>query len=77
MGKMCLVTLSHSQNSKHSHPGVSLPARIRHVVVFHSIIGPVTQPQILTDESNVLDEVNQEDHDSVSPAHGTQVLQVH
>ena len=75
--KDCFVTLSNSQSSKHSHPGVPQRARVRLVEVFHRIIGPVTQPQILADESDVLDEVNHEDHDSISPAHGTQVLEVY
>lgn len=73
----CSFTLGHSQNSKHSHPGVPLPVGVCHVLVRLCIIGPVTEPQVLTDESNVLDEVTQEDHGRISPAHGTQVLEVH
>lgn len=64
-------TLSHSQSSKHPHPGVSHWGGVVCGVVPHSIVGPVTQPHVLTDERNVLDEVDCEDHDAVSPAHGT------
>lgn len=70
-------TLRHSQSSKHPHPGVSHWGGVVCVVVPHSIVGPVTQPQVLTDERNVLDEVDCEDNDAVSPAHGTEVLEVH
>lgn len=73
----CLVTLCHSQSSKHSHPGVSHVGRVRLVEVVNCIIGPVTQPQVLTNESDVLDEVNHKHHDGISPSHGTQVLEVH
>lgn len=73
----CSVTLCHSQSSKHSHPGVPLVGRVCLVEELHSIIGPVTQPQVLTNESNVLNEVNHKHHDGISPSHGTQVLEVH
>ena len=71
-----MVTLGHAQHSEYAHSGVPLPGGVGHVEVLHRIIGPIAEPQVLANESNVLDEVDQENHGGVDPAHGTQVLDI-
>lgn len=47
------------------------------VEIFFSIISPFTEPQILTNDGHVLDEVEEETQGDVTPAHRPQVLNIH
>lgn len=74
----CIDTLCHSKGSKYTNSHISNMDRVAASIrILYSIIGPVTQPKVLTYDSHILDEENYNEHGGEVPAHRSQVLQIH
>lgn len=70
------LTLCHTKGPKDAHSHVTDRSRVGGIVILHGVIGPVTEPQILTNKGQILHEEGHQHHGGVAPAHGTQVQQV-
>lgn len=70
-------TLCQSQGSEDTYSHVSNMIWVGCVEIFYRILSPVTEPQVLTNEGHILDEVEQETPGDETPAHRPQILKIH